>query len=598
MQLPLRSPPAVVPFHPRYLSRSAFVNSVWLDCLYEPNITKDASAIPKVSAVRNRMSRVLGGFDATQATAANQPEWIAGEGIRFTGTGSARQFFNIPNVQYLSDYYALAYSIKLAWAANVSANPATIWNINGTASSDTNRWLRSFYRGSDKRWSCEFRANGLPNQVNDTVDLADGWHTVVQFVGRDGDTYISLDGRPPVPGADANVIPKRNTGGAAVTGVFGLDANVAAQFTIRDLLMLPDRMTEDDCYKAASWLAGRTNPVTALVPSAPYPAGEATTEMAAVRAVRNRSRSYRVRNDQIENVAAYPWDESGNYVNQLDLTGFIQTFNEDFEGTVAEKVTDEAIGNGPFYAPCLPNTTGPAPTIWQPPTNAAYFSKPEASVIRLSARRTASGSANFNGATMQSRNLDGSRGFSQRQGVFAVRARLNVYPTATTHPEFRFAPLWPYSDERMSDRAVTYGEIDQPEIYVRSANQWHGAMHVHGPTHTAQPGVQNYDSTQSNIIGASIANPAKWNIPTLMDGQFHEYAVCIDPDQERVIYYLDGRELCRKFAPPAILNMSWFIVSWLEAYAQGSDTTIVTACTMDIDWLRIWQKPGWGEPVS
>lgn len=154
--------------------------------------------------------------------------------------------------------------------------------------------------------------------------------------------------------------------------------------------------------------------------------------------------------------------------------------------------------------------------------------------------------------------------FSQTYGVFEMRAKL---------PAGR--GLWPAFWLLPADKSWP-PEIDIMEILG------HEPSTLYTTLHSKADGAH----TKSDIPAISIPDSSK---------DFHTYAVDWGP--EVTIFYFDNKEVARR-PTPKDMNKPFFILANLAVGGSwpGSPTAATPfPATYHIDWIRAWQRSGYGE---
>jgi hypothetical protein len=245
----------------------------------------------------------------------------------------------------------------------------------------------------------------------------------------------------------------------------------------------------------------------------------------------------------------------------LDLTGAVLTFADEFD---RPSITGPD-GEGPWFGPI--GGFGLAEFLPPHPTDGPFVFDDGVLTIRLAKR-----GGRWTSGILQSVNADGE-GFTQRYGYFEMRAK---FPKGNgTWPAF-----WLKTVNQFTDRSQTRAEIDIIEGY--GANDWsgyHAAVHL-WPARPPQPGqLQKHwgKGCYERVEG------------DMFDGDWHLYGGEIGP--EWVTIYYERREVGR-FPTLAEFHHPLFILADLALHDKDPRTTDDPA-DMQIDYIRVWQRPEW-----
>ncbi len=255
--------------------------------------------------------------------------------------------------------------------------------------------------------------------------------------------------------------------------------------------------------------------------------------------------------------ATAAWDES-NQGQQLNLTGYTKTFNDDFNSV--STITDGASGAGPWYAPARPDTS--LAHFLSPLATPVTFSVDTPGVLTITMQKV--GGSWYSGH-MQTVNKLRS-GFAQRYGYFEAKM---AFQKAVSWPAF-----WLYSQD---PSAPTRSEIDVVEAY--GDNDYDGYhMTVHRHTDTS-------DDHKSNYVGLS-------KIPAfapgdMFDGKFHRYGCLVTPHW--IVIYFDRLELAR-FATPPEAKVPLFMLVSLQMQ-DGFVSQATSPTHLWVDYVRAWALP-------
>jgi hypothetical protein len=271
--------------------------------------------------------------------------------------------------------------------------------------------------------------------------------------------------------------------------------------------------------------------------------------------------------------AGAAWDES-HMGTALDLTGYTQTFNQDFADLSA--ITDGVIGTGPFYAPAYINNTAAqyrSPLDTTPVADTFTISSP--SILQIKMQKV--GGVWYSGH-MQTVNTDG-RGFAQTYGYFEAKMAFNK---AVGWPAF-----WLYSQNHLTDTAATTCEIDVVEAYGDNDYAGHHmTVHRHN-AYRPQPRHLQADTYHGDYVGMASGTPlATFATPDLFTGAFHRYGVKIDPSL--ITIYFDGLEMARHPTYPEAKVPLYMLVSLQQQI--GFEATSATTYLW-VDWVKAWAGP-------
>jgi beta-glucanase (GH16 family) len=246
----------------------------------------------------------------------------------------------------------------------------------------------------------------------------------------------------------------------------------------------------------------------------------------------------------------------------LDLTGAVLTFADEFE---RPSITGPD-GDGPWFAP-IHGGFGLAEFLLPHPPDGPFIFDDGVLTIRLAKR-----GGRWTSGIIQSVNAEGE-GFAQRYGYFEMRAK---FPKGNgTWPAF-----WLKTVNQFTDRSQTRAEIDIIEAY--GANDWsgyHATVHL-WPARRPRPGqLQKHwgKGCYERVVG------------DMFDGDWHLYGGEIGP--EWVTIYYERRELGR-FPTLAEFRHPLFILADLALHEKNPRKTNEPA-DMQIDHIRVWQRPEW-----
>jgi hypothetical protein len=261
-------------------------------------------------------------------------------------------------------------------------------------------------------------------------------------------------------------------------------------------------------------------------------------------------------------LADYPRCDESRAGRPLDLTGAVPTFADEFE---RPSITGRD-GEGPWFGP-IGGGFGLAEFLPPDPTEGPFLFDDGILTIRLAKR-----DGRWTSGIIQSTNAEGE-GFTQRYGYFEMRAK---FPKGNgTWPAF-----WLKTVNQFTDRSQTRAEIDIVEAY--GAHDWagyHAGVHL-WPAARRGPGqLQKHwsEGCFERIEG------------DMFDGDWHLYGGEIGP--EWVTIYYQRRELGR-LPTLAEFRHRLFILADLALYGEDPRTTDEPA-DMQIDYIRVWQRPEW-----
>jgi len=249
----------------------------------------------------------------------------------------------------------------------------------------------------------------------------------------------------------------------------------------------------------------------------------------------------------------------------LDLTGAGLTFADEFD---RPSITGPD-GDGPWFAP-IHGGFGKAKFLPPHPMDGPFFFNDGALTIRLAKR-----DGRWTSGLMQSVNAEGE-GFAQRYGYFEIRAK---FPKGNgSWPAF-----WLKTVNQFTDPSQTRAEIDVIEAYGdEDWSGYHAAVHLWPPRRAPVSGQLQkhwWRGCYERVEG------------DLFDGDWHLYGGEIGP--EWVTVYYERRELGR-FPTLAEFRQPLFILADLALHGKNPRTSDEPA-DMQIDYIRVWQRPEWAD---
>jgi hypothetical protein len=261
-------------------------------------------------------------------------------------------------------------------------------------------------------------------------------------------------------------------------------------------------------------------------------------------------------------LATVLWDRTTHSGEALDLSGYTQTFNDDFN--ILSITSSGCCAN--WYGPVRPPTGIERVVAPSPNGNANYFIATPG-ILTIRALKQADGM--YTSGVMQTVNAV-DRGWAQQKGYFEMRAMMpqgaNAWPAFLLHSRASLAP-----------QRTTNTETDIIEWYSNDPRGLHHTVHL-WPAKYPQPGQITAHTYNSNYVGYDAAR---------VDQGYHTYGCLIKDDL--VIMYFDRKELARypisQF--PQFLAPVYMV---LDLAVQG---TAGTPDTLDfnIDYVRAWAAP-------
>jgi len=273
----------------------------------------------------------------------------------------------------------------------------------------------------------------------------------------------------------------------------------------------------------------------------------------------------------------YEWDKTGHRGEPLDLTGYHETFRDDFDVNSITVPT----GIGPWYSN-VHTYFGSAyfrPIGYTPDP---YLVENGECRIRL---ELPAGQTSWQSGIIQTMKANGE-GFSQSMGYFEGRVKFPLYSQRGF-----WGGLWLLSaadfHPEITDHLI---EIDINECYTGDYGI-HTTVHVK-PRRVPQPGDYPervgkalYTNPQTCIVSATGAKqyPASNNI---FDGQYHTYGIMIDEDF--VTAYYDGLSIGRFPFLEYFRTPMYFIINSTLYGPQKANA--VSPMDMSIDYVRVMAK--------
>lgn len=160
-----------------------------------------------------------------------------------------------------------------------------------------------------------------------------------------------------------------------------------------------------------------------------------------------------------------------------------------------------------------------------------------------------------------------------RYGYFEARMRWDVVNGAW--PAFWLIPVQDAKEQAVYNGTKETGEIDIFEGQGDHPHTYYGTIH---------DWVNLHDHANKNNA---------FDLPSNIDfSQFHVYGLLWTPG--KVTWYLDNQPLHSESTPPIVDRQDFFLVLGM---AEGQDWkagnlsgTTAPAMTMNVDWVRIWQR--------
>ncbi len=256
----------------------------------------------------------------------------------------------------------------------------------------------------------------------------------------------------------------------------------------------------------------------------------------------------------IDSTAPVPPLDSDGTVS-LDLTHFVMTFNDEFDGPL--DVSSD--GNGTKWMGGLPYGTGGFGDAWF----GMFSSDPDLpfsvsnSVLDITAWYDTI-SSHWRSGVIASVDPD-AVGFSQKYGYFEMRAKLPEGPG--TWPAF-----WMLSTNSLTDEGDARFELDVLEQYGHAPETMHSGYILHGDT-------------------SAIHSSNFWVED--MSADYHTYGVMYD--EQDIIWYFDGVELMRTITPIAAKQYPVYVLVNLALGSGWPITNTPDPSIMKVDYVRVYQ---------
>jgi beta-glucanase (GH16 family) len=261
-------------------------------------------------------------------------------------------------------------------------------------------------------------------------------------------------------------------------------------------------------------------------------------------------------------LAEYPPCDESRPGCPLELTGTVLTFADEFD---RRRITGPN-GNGPWYAP-IHGGFGNAKFLPSHSIDRPFIFNDGVLTIRSAKRGGRWTSGIFQGVNAK------GEGFAQRSGDFEMRAK---FPKGNgAWPAF-----WLKTVNQFADRSETRAEIHIIEAY--GANDWSGyyaTVHL-WPAHSPRPDQlqkQSWKGCYERVLG------------DMFDDNWHLYGGEVGP--EWVTIYYERREIGR-FPPLTEFCHPLFVLADLGLHKEDP-RTIDDPADMEIDYIRVWQRPKW-----
>ncbi|MEA1832105.1 glycoside hydrolase family 16 protein [Methylobacterium durans] len=239
---------------------------------------------------------------------------------------------------------------------------------------------------------------------------------------------------------------------------------------------------------------------------------------------------------------------------ELDLSGYRQTFSEDFDGL-------DVSARGP-------GTRWIAHTPWNGDFGDAAFTDPRPGfpfttkdgILTIEMRKGSDGK--WRSGLLASVDPQG-RGFSQRFGYFEMRAK---FPAGEG--------VWPAFWLVGIDRSTHTSEIDVVEHYGHFPGRYTASVHV----------WDRADKTRHRTVHKRVPVPEG-----SLSAGFHTYGVLVDAQVIR--FFFDRREVARVPTPPEHHQPMYPLVD-LGLGAGWPTERTPSPSTMEVDYVRVWAKEG------
>lgn len=295
------------------------------------------------------------------------------------------------------------------------------------------------------------------------------------------------------------------------------------------------------------------------------------------------------------------WDET-KAGTRLDLTGYVETFREDFNDLSRIDRKDGTVG--PWFAAAHPNFDNGAaflqPGDYYNPYSIDADGNLNITMRELSATTTPPlppKTNPFKSGYIQTRNVNGQGGFVQTGGVFECRMLCPVNGAAATGWKYNGAwpAFWLLTDDKNIPLTQIRMEYDCFEGYSSDPKGFHCSVHYKRPG-TLTPGmfperktlsnyvsmdkVKNLVGDQSLLFGATNGN--------LFNGIWRTFTTKFGRDtSEPTQQFVDGFEVCR------MPTLDWMIASpvfMIVNLARRDENPTPTPQVMKVDYARALQR--------
>jgi len=306
----------------------------------------------------------------------------------------------------------------------------------------------------------------------------------------------------------------------------------------------------------------------------------------------------------------WAWDES-KAGTPLDLTGYVETFRDDFTSMATIGRKDANPATVKWFAAARSSfgdaSLGLQPGDYYDPF--AIVDDPTAGdgkalrirMIKLDATTTPPNPPNTNqwkGGLIQSVNELGE-GWSQGGGVFEVRFKLPSGINMATVPTCNGAwpaPLWLLTNDKKNPVTDTRMEFDCIEAYGSDPEGFHAGVHYKPagvlapnafPNRTNEPNYVSLDKVKNLVGDQSLlfgANPAG----NLFNGQWWTVTTKFgDAPGDLTQVFVNGKEVQRAPTLAWMLNKVYMIVNLTRF---GSDLNPITPQDLYVDYVRALAK--------
>lgn len=528
----------------------------WWDASDSPNQTLDGTS-GKLTSWTDK----VGAKPATQTTDANRPS-VANSEVRFTGANISLSVSSFSRAYIEHTWFLILFRIN--WAGSAATTDGSLFSVNGTTTSVGMRTPMLKYTTSTTIVEPVWKNTVSANQLNVTASGSDVWHSLVARRAPDG-AYASLDGAAETFAAGNAAMDLVPTG-QSWTGLIGnFQTTTSVDWGLDTLILGQGSLTAGDVAKLHAWAMWRRGI------QANQPAGGSYL----------RSKPFSVRSDQHTatpdslaesglSLSAETWDDSTRGA-ALDLTGFTQTFSDDF--TSLSTLTDQAAGAGPWYCAGLPDTSVAQfrTSTSQTPTDTYTLS--DATTLQIKMQKP---STTWFTGHIQTVNSWGE-GFTQAvPSGGAVYYEASIAMTAAVG----WPAFWLYSQNRYKDTTESLCEIDIVEAYgdnSGSQDQLHTTCFRH-PASRPQTGNATGNSNSPSKITTMSGLP--FSVANLFGGSgaFHQYGCMID--ETWITFYFGGVVVSRFPTYPEALLPLYMLVSY-----QMQDDFVASATNPSFMWI-------------